>query len=86
MQNTTHNKQAKRESKITLFKDKQVEYIENTGDEPKVAEISMDMYENLLKVDWNLKEKPKQIATLFGIKIMIDPMLKENEIKFRNDL
>lgn len=53
------------------------------GKRPNTAEISMDMYDDLLKVDFGTKRKPKLIGELFGIKIMIDPMLKKDEIKWR---
>lgn len=49
---------------------------------PKNADISFDLYNDLLKVNYGVSKKPKLIGELFGVKIKIDPMLNENEIKF----
>lgn len=52
-------------------------------DYPKEARINFDLYESLLNVDYSLEDyKPKLLGELFGVKIMIDPMLSKNQIIF----
>jgi len=70
---------------LILFREKQEEELKKSPYYPDVAEMSMEFYESLLEFDYGLDRKPKLIGELFGIKVMIDPMLKRNEIVFRKN-
>ena len=49
---------------------------------PKTADISFELYDSLIEANYGLKEKPKLIGELFGVKIKIDPTLRKNEVVF----
>jgi hypothetical protein len=76
------NRKLKAEEDLINFREKSLKEMENNK-QPIIAEIGMEMYESLLQVDFGIKNKPKLIGELFGIKIMIDPMLKLNEIRWK---
>jgi len=79
------NKQT--EDALICFREKIDEYKINTADNPTEANISFELYESLLRVDYGLEKKPKLIiGTLFGVKIFIDPMLQKDEIVFKPTL
>lgn len=73
----------KNNNSLTYFREQLDGYYERTAKDPSKAEVSMELYDKLLTVNYGVKENPKLLGYLFGVKIMIDPMLQKDDVVFR---
>ena len=80
-------RKARAERSILDFRTELDKNFEKTGKEANEARVGFDRYDDLLttaKTNLPKKSKAKHLHTLFGVKILIDPSLKPNEIKLSN--
>ena len=73
--------------KCNIFRENLDKHLEESGKEAKEARVGVDMY-GLLRTEI-IQSLPKynqakHLHTLFGVKILIDPSLKKDEIRITN--